>query len=52
MDYWCRNNQLTSLKGVPNKIGGEFWYDSEKISAKEKVSYYFNKYIGRFFKKK
>ena len=30
-DFYCRENQLTSLQGAPQKIGGNFIYHDELL---------------------
>ena len=33
--FWCSNNQLTNLKGAPEKIGGSFWCDHNQLTSLE-----------------
>ena len=36
--FWCNNNQLTSLEGSPEKVGGDFYcYNNPGKFTKEDV---------------
>jgi len=32
-DFWCQENQLTSLEGVPKKIGGDLYCEGNQVSG-------------------
>ena len=31
-DFWCKHNQLTSLEGAPQKVGGDFYCIDNPVS--------------------
>ncbi len=44
--FYCNNNQLTSLEGAPQKVGGDFYCDDNQLTslegAPQKVGLYFS----------
>ena len=32
-DFWCNNNQLTSLTGAPQEVGGDFKCSYNKLTT-------------------
>ena len=34
-NFWCDNNQLTSLKGSPSKVGGNFYCNNNRLTSLE-----------------
>ena len=34
-NFWCSNNQLTSLEGCPSHVGGDFWCSYNKLTSLE-----------------
>ena len=33
--FWCENNELTSLEGVPDEVGGDFYCNNNKLTSLE-----------------
>jgi hypothetical protein len=36
-DFYCYNNQLTSLKGAPDNVGSSFWCSNNQLTSLEVV---------------
>jgi uncharacterized protein (DUF1330 family) len=34
-NFWCHNNQLTTLEGAPTSVGGNFWCDNNQLTTLE-----------------
>ncbi|MFA5754675.1 MAG: hypothetical protein WC905_05030, partial [Patescibacteria group bacterium] len=32
-DFYCNNNQLTSLQGAPESVGGDFYCSSNQLTS-------------------
>ena len=32
-NFWCNNNQLTSLSGSPGSVGGDFWCSHNQLTS-------------------
>ena len=35
VNFWCHNNQLTTLEGAPQKVGGSFWCNNNQLTTLE-----------------